>query len=181
MFKPLPSQDFLLTVLDYCTTTGMLSWRVRGVNLFNGNARRCDTWNARYGGTPALNYVNRDGYKTGHFHRHGVIKAHRVIWKLIHGMEPEYIDHINGIRSDNRIANLRSVTRDDNARNIGISRNNTSGANGVYWYPRHGKWMVSIRVNGRRKTVGYFADKGAAIAARRVADDIAGYSTWRDR
>jgi hypothetical protein len=170
MVKKLPSQKALNSLLSYDAETGLLTWKDRP-----------DCKAFRSAGKPALNYVDDCGYKIVKLDGLGNVKAHRVIWKMVYGEDPELIDHINGQRSDNRIENLRSVSRDINARNLGLSKNNTSGANGVYWFPNYSKWMVSIRVNGRRKTLGYFADKQEAIAVREKADRDAGYSTWRNR
>jgi hypothetical protein len=181
MPKNLPDADFLKEILEYNPETGALTWRKRGPAIFGGNEHRCKIWNARMAGKPALNFKGNQGYLVGNMRNVGGVKAHRVIWKMVHGTEPECIDHINGVRDDNRICNLRSVTPEENAKNPGLSANNTSGSNGVYWYPRYGKWMASIRVNGKRKNLGYFAEKEAAIEARRSADVNAGYSTWRNR
>ena len=164
--KELPSQETILACLDYFPNSGILLWKPRP-----------ESKNFRFGGKPALAHMNKDGYMAGYWSAAGGgVKAHRVIWKMITGSEPDKIDHINGIRSDNRIINLRSVSTAENARNLGVQKNNTSGFNGVYWYPRYQKWMVSIRVNGARKTIGYFAKKADAIAARISFDKSFGYT-----
>lgn len=181
MSKPLPSAEVLRSLLEYDPTTGDLTWKARKAADLGWSEGRCRAWNEQYAGTPALAHVGSHGYRTGTLIGLGGVKAHRVIWKMAFDTDPRFIDHLNGIRTDNRLANLRDVSRAENARNPGLSVNNTSGANGVYWYPRYGKWMASIRVNGRRKNLGYFQDKAAAISARRDADAAAGYSTWRDR
>lgn len=176
MPKILPSCEELCRVLRYDEATGELTWRERDPKQFGGSTARCRAWNARYAGKPALNHTDDQGYNVGNISGYGGVKAHRVIWKMTHGAEADCIDHINGSRSDNRLCNLRSVSHDENARNLGLSRNNTSGVNGVYWYPRYSKWMASIRVGGRRKNLGYFSDIDDAISARRFADEQAGYS-----
>lgn len=170
MVKKLPSQKTLNSLLEYNFDSGILTWKDRP-----------DSKTFRNAGKPALNYIDDNGYRIGKLLSVGNVKAHRVIWKMVHGDDPNVIDHINGDRVDNRIENLRSVSRSENARNLGLQSNNTSGYNGVYWYPKRDVWMVSIRVGGARKTLGYFKDKRRAIAARRNADDFFGYSTWRDR
>jgi hypothetical protein len=97
-------------------------------------------------------------------------KAHRLIYLMFCGSLPKVIDHINGIRDDNRIENLRPATLEENARNAVRRICNTSGSKNVYWYARHGKWMVAIKVDGRQKHIGYFdtisAAEAASIAAR---------------
>ncbi len=181
MIKELPTAEELHSLLIYDFATGCLTWRQRNESQFGGNAAKCKAWNNAHAGKPALNFINSDGYRVGNISRLGGVKAHRVIWKMFFGSDPNCIDHINGCRSDNRLVNIRAVTSEENAKNIGVSRNNTSGFNGVYWYPRYGKWMASIRIAGRRKNLGYFSEKSDAVAARRDADESAGYSNWRGR
>lgn len=60
-------------------------------------------------------------------------KAHRLIYALYYGLMPVgVIDHINGIRTDNRIENLRCVTQADNVANTVQSRNALTGEYGIY-------------------------------------------------
>ena len=47
-------------------------------------------------------------------------RVHRLIWVLVNGYAPDFIDHINGVRSDNRIENLRNVTVKENMRNMSL-------------------------------------------------------------
>lgn len=83
--------------------------------------------------------------------------AHRLAWLYIHGSEPlELIDHINRIRNDNRIVNLREATKAENGYNRKIGINNTSGIKGIIWYVRYNKWLARISINGIRKCIGYF-------------------------
>lgn len=165
MPKELPDCECLHQILTYDKNTGVLRWRERPSQpMF------------RHAGMVALSHVNNQGYSVGNIAGVGGVKAHRVIWKMMTGEDTAMIDHINGNRSDNRWCNLRASDPVSNARNLGLSRNNTSGYNGVYWYPNYRKWMVSIRVAGRRKTLGYFSKKEDAIAARRNADEKYGYT-----
>lgn len=70
--------------------------------------------------------------------------AHRVIWCIVHGAWPtKDVDHINGERADNRIANLRLATRSQNLANQKISKR-SSGFKGVSWHKRAQKWMAYI-------------------------------------
>lgn len=90
---------------------------------------------------------------------------HRVIWKMVYNTEPDHIDHINGDRGDNRIDNLRSVSRNQNARAQKIPKNNTSGFIGVRWYPSGSKWVSSIVVDSLSITIGYYSELADAINA----------------
>ncbi|MDA6380520.1 HNH endonuclease signature motif containing protein [Escherichia coli] len=60
--------------------------------------------------------------------------AHRLAWLIVYGTMPDgFIDHINRVRTDNRISNLRLVTHSENMQNRKIQKNNKSGYRGVSW------------------------------------------------
>ena len=84
-------------------------------------------------------------------------QEHRLIWLFIHGsFPPVYIDHINSIRNDNRISNLRKATSSENKMNQGLQSNNTSGFKGVGYYKASGKYRARIGINGTTKYLGYY-------------------------
>lgn len=84
-------------------------------------------------------------------------RAHRLVWLYMTGEWPkDEIDHINGIRDDNRFANLREATKAQNSRNCKTPKSNTSGFKGVYLHKNYNKWAARIRVNKKRKHLGYF-------------------------
>lgn len=92
--------------------------------------------------------------------------AHRLAWLWVHGtFPPETIDHRNGHKLDNRIANLRLAKPWQNSANTKRPSHNTSGYKGVVWYKARGQWTSEIRSAGRKYFLGYFADKEAAAAA----------------
>jgi hypothetical protein len=96
-----------------------------------------------------------------------VYREHRIIWLHVFGTWPTaHVDHINGIPSDNRIANLRDVEqRLNNQNRRAAQRNNASGRLGVYWKKSHRKWVASIRIDGVLKQIGMFDDKEVAHTA----------------
>lgn len=103
-------------------------------------------------------YVKSDGYRMVSVEGRWCY-AHRLAWFYAHGEWPEAeIDHVNGDRDDNRIANLRPATRSENMRNV-------RGAKGWHWHSRAGKWQALIRADGKRKYLGAFATEAEAKAA----------------
>ena len=63
--------------------------------------------------------------------------------------KPE-VDHINRIRNDNRIENLRWATHSENNQNKSEFKNNTSGTQNVYYITNHDKWFYRKSINGVR-------------------------------
>lgn len=97
-----------------------------------------------------------------------VYYAHRIAWLLYYGVEPpNEVDHINRVKSDNRISNLRAATRSQNNRNCATRRGNKSGIKGVKYYPERAKpWRVTIRIDNKIDLpLGYYATKVEAAAA----------------
>jgi len=102
--------------------------------------------------------------------------AHRIVYSLHHGHHPKMqIDHINGIRSDNRPENLRDVNNRVNARNSRLFKSNTSGFHGVTWNKLEQKWKVRINTENKRICLGTFPTKEEAIRARIEAEIKYGY------
>jgi len=96
--------------------------------------------------------------------------AHRLAWLYIYGYMPNFIDHIDGNRSNNIITNLREVTSQENQRNLTIASNNTSGATGVSFNKERSKWEAKIQVDGKTINLGRFSDIGDAILARKQGE-----------
>lgn len=103
------------------------------------------------------------GYKTNGYLQvklYGMrLYVHRIAWLMVYNDWPtDVIDHINGDRSDNRIANLRVVTNTQNSWNSKMRKNNSSGVKGVTFNSAANKWVGRIRVNGKMVHVGCFDD-----------------------
>lgn len=98
--------------------------------------------------------------------------VHRVIWEMHNGPIPDgmEIDHINHDRLDNRIENLRIVSRQENSVNLSKRIDNTSGIVGVSWSKRMGKWRARISVNKKEISLGFFSDINDAGRARKNAE-----------
>lgn len=172
--KPLPSQEVLRQLLDYDPETGVLRWKERGPDGFK-TARSHSVWNAKHAGGLAFRMANDRGYLTSCVlgRRYS---AHRVVWKWVTGQDPDHIDHINGVKADNRFSNLRNVAKVDNQRNRKKPSNNTSGVIGVTARSDlPGKWIAYIGEGGKTIKLGSFETKEAALAARRAAEERLGY------
>lgn len=87
---------------------------------------------------------------------------HRLVHLLFTGEWPPQVDHINGIRSDNRPENLRSATHAQNCMN---RKPMGSTSKGCYWQPKRKKWIAQIGAAGKRKTIGYFDTEAEAATA----------------
>lgn len=146
--------DALRSMLRYDPGTGLFTWNVAP----NGRIKI----GQRAGRT------SQDGYTeitiTGRLYG-----AHRLAWLYVHGRWPvDEIDHRNGIRSDNRIANLREATREQQTWN---SRGTSaSGFKGVYRNKKNGtpcvdSWCAIIQVAGKRRYLGSFKTPEEAHAA----------------
>jgi hypothetical protein len=97
--------------------------------------------------------------------------AHRVIYLMHHGYLPDFVDHINGDATDNRIENLRAATRSDNNRNRRINGNNKSGIKGVHWDAPRNKWKAQLCIAGKQQYLGLYdtlEEAAAIVQAARV-------------
>jgi len=82
--------------------------------------------------------------------------VHRVIFFMHHGYFPEFVDHINCDKLDNRIENLRAATKSQNLMNKEFGKNNKTGFKNVYKSKRRKHWCVAISFNKIRKYIGTF-------------------------
>jgi len=148
------TQERLKEILNYNSDTGEFTWLIyanrNGAHI--GDKAGCIS----HYGYIIIGIKNRD------------YRAHRLAWLYIYGEWPkDQIDHINGVRFDNRINNLRSVTNAINGKNQRIRDCNTSGVCGVYWDKSRKKWAAEIIVNHKKIYLGrYHNIKDAAIARK---------------
>jgi hypothetical protein len=114
----------------------------------------------------AVRHVNKG------FGKYDSVYMHRDILRP----EPHLcVDHINHDTLDNRRANIRVVTHQENHRNHLLNANNTSGACGVSWHSAANKWRAHIRIDGRQIYLGCFSSKEDAIEARVAASISNGF------
>lgn len=102
-------------------------------------------------------------------------RAHRIIWLMKTGYEPDEIDHINHIRSDNRWCNLRNVSSREQKLNLSRYKTNTSGATGVRCVKN--RFQARIYINKKDIVLGTFSTFDEALAARKAAEIQYGFHT----
>lgn len=106
-----------------------------------------------------------------------VLYVHTIIYLLNHGHLPHFsIDHIDGVKTNNRIENLRDVSQQDNCKNSGLRSDNTSGVVGVSYSKEKKKYEAYINPEkGKRVLLGRFTELKEAIKVRKQAEIENGY------
>ncbi|MBV6635050.1 MAG: HNH endonuclease [Mameliella sp.] len=161
--KPLPSREELKVLLEYSPHTGELVWRERSRCRFSSD-HQWRAWNARNAGRKAFTGRGASGFM-GSVNR-VIYYAHRLIWKMQTGCDPDVIDHINGDPFDNRWINLRNVSQAQNVKNSSRRKDNKSGVTGAH--RRKGKFVAYIRSEGNQSVIGTFETLEAASSARKA-------------
>lgn len=153
-------QTELKSILHYDAPTGVFRWRKE---MKHG---RIKPWSI-------AGCVDGDGYIKIKFDQQDY-RAHRLAWLYVHGQMPEHqIDHINGIRNDNRICNLRQATIKQNNENTSLRKDNSTGCRGVHFSKREGKYVAKVEHNKQRILVGYFDQlEDAAIAVQQKRQEL---------
>jgi len=156
--------NFLNTVLVYDPVVGSLTWKERNDNYFAHEGSK-SRWNKLFAGT--VLHPTSDGYVVVSIFK-SKLKGHRVAWAMHHGSWPKSeIDHINRVRHDNRIENLRDVQRVFNCRN-GPHNNNRPVMPGLMPRDKHGRAGVwRLFYLAPKRYYGRFACVGQAILKAR--------------
>ena len=131
-----------------------------GILYWNHRENKSKQVNTKFANKPA-------GYKTstGYYEvrvDNKRYKTHRIIYLMFNGYIPEEVDHINNIRSDNRIENLRAATSLTNKFNSLMPKHNSSGIKGVNLHKPSNKWRCSMSINNKTKQIFGFASKELA-------------------
>jgi hypothetical protein len=134
------SQNELKQLFDYNSETGVFTWLK-------------DNYSKKLIGVKSGS-LHKDGYIRIIINRKSYL-AHRLAWLYVYGEWPKnQIDHINGIRSDNIINNLRDVTSSEN--NLNRSCHRLGKLIGCHYCKREQKWVSQITINNKQKKLGYF-------------------------
>ena len=115
-------------------------------------------------------YVNDSGYRVVRV-KGKTYRCHRIVWEMHNGpiSKDLEIDHINRIRNDNRIENLRLATRHE--QNLNLSqRVSKTGVTGVVYRKKNSKWQAQIGFKGRHIYLGIFNDFFEACCVRKSAE-----------
>ena len=166
--------EYVNSRLRYEPETGLFFWKekppVAGESKTESRCRK--TWNTRYAEKEAgcEHRVGRNSYEVIRIDD-TLYRAHRIAWLLHYGEWPkDQVDHINGNGLDNRIENLRDVTNQENHKNRSLNSNNSSGVTGVWFHKQVQKWAAEIKIDGKKRCLGLFADINAAARARKEAE-----------
>ena len=159
--------EHVRSILDYDPETGVFTWKTRPASMFRDGRKSAEheasIWNAKWAGSTAGTLQKGYCRISVHARRHS---AHRLAWLLVHGEWPDGdVDHIDGNRLNNRIANLRLATRSQNLANARKSNRNTSGLKGVSWNKKSQRWMAQICADNHRLYLGLFDTPEEAHAA----------------
>ncbi|EOL9073535.1 HNH endonuclease signature motif containing protein [Cronobacter malonaticus] len=164
MSKPHEDPALLRELFTYDPATG---------RVFHAKDKRSGRGAIRvvaHAGDYADRYTNANGYRYASVTSDGKqrrIQTHRVAWILAHGAIPDglQVDHVNGVRDDNRLCNLRLVTQRENQHNLRSAR-------GYCWDSHRGKWKAQIQVDGRNINLGCHDTeldaRTAYLAAKRI-------------
>jgi hypothetical protein len=170
--KCLPSAERLAECFTYNPETGELVRKLRKREDYKTDAayKMSQKRFENYSGQRA----NSQGYLCAHVDGRSLL-VHRIAWKISYGSEPEFIDHQNGDRKDNRLSNLRNVSKGQNAMNRAIQRNSSTGVHGVTICNRYKNFYVYIKKGGKRSFLGSTADFFEACCWRKSAEITFGF------
>lgn len=148
------TQHYLQEILSYDPLTGIFRWKQVHLSCLVGQIAGCEYANG-------YNYIQIDdkAYRCG-----------RLAWLYSYGeLPPDYVDHKDGNKGNDRLENLRLATNSLNQANRGAPSNNTSGTKGVRFEWQRGKWRAQIMINMKAKNLGRYNTREEAMEAYAVA------------
>ena len=141
------TQQNLKEVISYNKATGIFTW---------SKTRRGVKVGEPLGTCNGFGYLRITVFGKSYY-------AHRLAWFYVHGVWPETIDHLNGLKGDNRIRNLRGCSQLENNQNVlKAQANSKSKTLGVSWHKKAKKWQAHICIYKTRKYLGLFSSIDAA-------------------
>lgn len=141
------TQQYIKQLFHYDEQTGIFTRLVKRGAAHVGDVAGSKTWS----GYISI-YIDGKNYR-----------AHQLAWLYVHGVIPDTdIDHINRIKSDNKMSNLRLASRSQNNINSGIHSHNKSGFRGVYFCTERQKWAAHIKHKGKKIHLGRFSSADEA-------------------
>ncbi|MES2627266.1 MAG: HNH endonuclease signature motif containing protein [Pseudomonadota bacterium] len=154
---------YIRAILSYDPETGIFTWLPMG-----GDSETARRWNGKTAGNIA-GTVGKRGYRAIGVAGE-IFQAHRLAWLHVYGEWPgNHIDHIDRNPDNNAIANLRVASQSENSANRSLPSNNKSGAKGVHWNKKVGKWRAGIRVKRKMIHLGHFESVVDAALAYEAA------------
>ncbi|MGR7031655.1 HNH endonuclease [Klebsiella aerogenes] len=148
--RALPKLSRLKELLDYNPDTGVFLWKVKRA----GTAKA-----GTVAGTPHKNgyyCITIDGK---------LYLLSRIAYFMATGKQPFEVDHINGVRNDNRALNLRPANRSENCFNKSVRSDSLTGIKGITWIKDLKKWQARCTGRDRKRIhLGYFEDLSTAIS-----------------
>ena len=158
----LEKMNYLSKLVNYNQETGSITWKIR-----EGSDPGTMVFNSKFAGKECRSIGT--GYIQIGFNVKGklfTVMAHRLAWFITHDTLPTgQLDHINGNKLDNKIVNLRDVSRSINSRNAKQYSTNTSGVSGVYLNKVTKKWFAQIQVHKKKYYLGCFENIAEAEKA----------------
>jgi hypothetical protein len=167
------TQAYLKSLLNYDKDTGLFFWKNRPESFFKSK-RAYVQWNKRYADKLAGTTKNDSGYVIISINKE-LFRAHRLAWMFVYGTMPtNQIDHINGVRNDNRLGNLRDTKQGENHKNKRLLSTNKTGYHGITMHTS-GKYRVKAWSKNVQYNLGYYLKIDDAIAARKKFEAENGY------
>lgn len=146
------TQEQLHALLSYDGETGEFRWKVKA--------------SIRSPAGSIAGTINKLGYVVFRICGGKLHYAHRLAWLYVYGEMPKNgIDHIDGNRSNNAIANLREATQAENCQNLCWRRKDSKWPIGVGFSKKHNKWTARISKDKKEHRIGYFSSPELAHQA----------------
>jgi hypothetical protein len=165
--------EYLQKYVEYSPLDGALRWKAK-------------PWRSSIVVGKVTGSSDRDGYRRTMINKK-IYRNARLVWFMHYGKWPEnLIDHVNGVRDDDRIENLRDATSQENSQNRRIKKNHATGYKGVSFHKRDKRFQATLEVNKKVKFLGYFdsakeAHQAYCVASKNVFGEFANFGNATSR